>query len=68
MRALSITAVSFLATTAAVAGPGDAPGPGAGSGSGSGSDAAAQPPSDLGSVKPEDMPTALRVRRLEQRT
>ncbi|CAN5722991.1 hypothetical protein BH11MYX1_BH11MYX1_01230 [soil metagenome] len=41
---------------------------GAGSGSGSAVAPAAEPPIDPNSVKPEDMPTAVRMRRLEQRT
>ncbi len=40
--------------------PAPAPAPGAGSG--------APAPTDLSSVKPEDMPTAVRLRRLEQKT
>jgi len=35
---------------------------------GAGSGSAAEPPIDPSSVKPEDMPTAVRMRRLEQRT
>ena len=70
MRALSsILFASLLAIGAnAVAGPDT----GSGSGSGSGDPAAqpappAPPPADTSNVKPEDMPTGVRVRRLEQR-
>ena len=41
---------------------------GEGSGSAAGSDAGAPAPVDLAAVKPEDMPTAVRMRRLEQKT
>src|SRR4029077_4018666 len=57
------TAASADATTA---GPGAGPGgPGA---PGDGSAPAPAPAPDLTAVRPEDMPTAVRMRRLEQRT
>jgi hypothetical protein len=78
MRALPKVVVlsSMLLAGAALAGsgttktptPAPTPAPAvpeAGAGAGS---AAAQPPIDPNSVKPEDMPTAVRMRRIEQRT
>lgn len=56
-------------TTPAAAGSGSGAPAAMPAGAGSGSSApAAEPPIDPKSVKPEDMPTALRIRRLEQRT
>jgi len=83
MRALSNVVVlsSLLLAAAAMAGSDTktpAPMPGAGSGSSAGSAAAPAPAPATGSgsdaaidpasVKPEDMPTAVRMRRIEQRT
>ena len=77
MRALSNVVVlsSLLLAAAAMAGSDTkTPAPGTGSGSSASGSAAAPAPStgsdniDPASVKPEDMPTAVRMRRIEQRT
>jgi len=72
MRATT-TAVLFsslLIATSAVAQPGATPAPGAGSAAtpAPAPVPATEPPPDPASVKPEDMPTAVRMRRLEQKT
>ena len=80
----AVVVFSLVLAATAVAGSGDkktptpapAKGSAAGSGSGSGSATAdtapgsntPQPPVDLAMVKPEDMPTPVRMRRLEQKT
>lgn len=79
MRASSTVVVlsSLLIAASAVAGPDDkTPAAGAGSaaapapaaGSGSAAAPASEPAVDPTTVKPEDMPTAVRMRRLEQKT
>lgn len=76
MRASSTVAVfsSLLFAASALAQPSGTPAPGSGSAAGAGSAAgtpAAPAPTDNvdpATVKPEDMPTAIRMRRLEQRT
>jgi len=72
MRATT-TAVLFsslLIATSAVAQPGATPAPGGGSAAAPAPAPvpATEPPPDPASVKPEDMPTAVRMRRLEQKT
>jgi len=74
MRATT-TAVLFsslLIATSAVAQPGATPAPGGGSAAAPvpapAPVPATEPPPDPASVKPEDMPTAVRMRRLEQKT
>lgn len=62
---------SLLIAASAVAQPGATPAPGAGSATGApapGPVPASEPPPDPATVKPEDMPTAVRMRRLEQKT
>ena len=63
---------SLLIAASAVAQPGATPAPGGGSATAGapapGPAPAAEPPPDPASVKPEDMPTAVRMRRLEQKT
>jgi hypothetical protein len=70
MRVLSnVVVLSALLASVAVAGNSTTPTPPAtpAAGSAAGSDAAPAPPAS-GDVKPEDMPTAIRMRRLEERT
>ena len=72
MRATT-TAVLFsslLIAASAVAQPGATPAPGGGSAAAPAPAPvpATEPPPDPASVKPEDMPTAVRMRRLEQKT
>lgn len=68
MRASSTVVVltSLAIGASALAQPGATPADGAGSASGSAAGSAASP--DPTTVKPEDMPTAVRMRRLEQKT
>lgn len=71
MRALRSAVVfsSLLIAATAIAQPGQTPAGGAGSGSAAGgAPAPADAPPDPMTVKPEDMPTAVRMRRLEQKT
>lgn len=79
MRALRSAVVfsSLLMAATAIAQPGQTPAAGAGSGSAVGGPPAPSPapspapadgPPDPSTVKPEDMPTAVRMRRLEQKT
>ena len=75
MRALRSAVVfsSLLIAATAIAQPGQTPAAGAGSGSAAGGAPAPTPapadaPPDPNTVKPEDMPTAVRMRRLEQKT
>lgn len=72
MRALRSAVVfsSLLIAATAIAQPGQTPAVGAGSGSAAAPTPApgADAPPDPMTVKPEDMPTAVRMRRLEQKT
>lgn len=76
MRASSTVVVlsSLVVAASALAGPNDPAPPPAGAGSAvaatnnAGAGSAAAPAADVSSVKPEDMPTAVRMRRLEQKT
>lgn len=71
MRALRSAVVfsSLLIAATAIAQPGQTPANGAGSGSAAGGPPApSDAPPDPTTVKPEDMPTAVRMRRLEQKT
>jgi hypothetical protein len=76
MRVTSTVVVSssLLIASVVLAQPTPTPAPGTGSGSapapatGSGSAPAPEPSPDPSTVKPEDMPTAVRMRRLEQQT
>ena len=72
MRASSTVVVlsSLLIAASAAAAPGDTKGTGAGTGAGSGAPTPAPPipQTDPATVPPGDMPTAVRMRRLEQKT
>jgi hypothetical protein len=74
MRASSTVVVlcSLAIGGSALAQPGTTPPTGPGmvpaTGAGTGATPAAEPPPDPATVKPEDMPTAVRMRRLEQKT